>query len=80
MIIETDLDTLDVVKAIDTLTAMVNDTARKNNQFASSILDIDLDEAERAIDETGKQLDAAKLLLKFAYDMLGETDELDSSE
>ena len=76
MFINTDADAIDIVKAIDTVTDTISRLAQERNQFATSMMNVDLDAAEESITDTEKQLAAARMLLNFALDMVG-TDESD---
>jgi hypothetical protein len=74
--IDTDANPIDIVKAIDTVTNVISRLAQERNQFASSIMQIDLDAAEESIAGTEKQLAAARTLLNLALDIAG-IDEVD---
>lgn len=72
MFIETEAEPLDIVRAIDIVSEIVGRVAKERNQFASAMIDTDLDAAEASVLETENQLAAARTLLNFAYDILGK--------
>ena len=81
MFIDTDANPIDIVKAIDTVTDTISRLAQERNQFATSIMNVDLDAAEESIAGTEKQLAAARTLLNFALDMVGiDDDDMDEYE
>jgi hypothetical protein len=72
LFVDTEAEVVDIVQAIDVVTSIVGRVAKERNQFASAMIDTDLDAAEATVLETEKQLTAARTLLNFAYDLLGQ--------
>jgi hypothetical protein len=79
MYIMTDCDPVDIAEAIDVVTQNVIRFADESNQFAASMMNIDLDAAEVAMNETERQLAATRLLLRFAQEIV-ENERFDEEE
>jgi len=75
IIVETDNTIDQIVSAINIVTKEINRRAIEKNEFARSMMLVDLDMAELELKEAQSQIKASKLLLNFAVDMIGYVDE-----
>lgn len=72
MFIDTEKSIDEIVNAIDVVTEEINRRAMEKNEFARSMMLVDLDLAELELEEAQEQIQASKLLLNFALEMIGD--------
>jgi hypothetical protein len=70
IIIDTEVTVDDIVSAINTVAKEINRRAEEKNEFARSIMLVDLDTAELELEEAHEQIEASRLLLNFAMEMV----------
>jgi len=70
IIIDTETTVDDIVSAINIVAKEINRRAEEKNQFARSMLLVDLDSAELELEEAQEQIEASRLLLNFAMEMI----------
>lgn len=70
IIIDTETTVDDIVSAINIVAKEINRRAEEKNQFARSMLLVDLDSAELELEEAQEQIEASRLLLNFAMEMV----------
>ena len=70
IVIDTETTVDDIVSAINIVAKEINRRAEEKNQFARSMLLVDLDSAELELEEAQEQIKASRLLLNFAMEMV----------
>lgn len=70
IVIDTEVTVDDIVSAINTVAKEINRRAEEKNEFARSIMLVDLDTAELELEEAQEQIEASRLLLNFAMEMV----------
>jgi hypothetical protein len=70
IVIDTETTVDDIVSAINIVAKEINRRAEEKNQFARSMLLVDLDSAELELEEAQEQIEASRLLLNFAMEMV----------
>jgi hypothetical protein len=70
IVIDTETTVDDIVSAINIVAKEINRRAEEKNHFARSMLLVDLDSAELELEEAQEQIEASRLLLNFAMEMI----------